>query len=184
MTTPVPHVFLFTAFSLAHAGCVIGVSLGATDGGGDSGQKLSRPDARADGAADVTAPRTDAITSQCKGGGSFGNGGGECEADESMFNFVVATCAADHEVVAAFTPDEHCGSGSSLGATYSCCSAVPAGSSMGEVQNAQGICDSDTSFFTSAEATCTGSHQSLVAFVPNESCGDASSSGATYTCAP
>jgi hypothetical protein len=119
----------------------------------------------------------------CSSGG-FGNANGVCSTDESFFNSAVANCAENKQVLSAFLADEHCGAGSSSSATYSCCSTAPGGGSGGGFGNANGVCDPDTSMFTTAEQSCRSDGQDIIAFVPSESCGKGSSDSATYTCAP
>jgi hypothetical protein len=114
--------------------------------------------------------------------GAMDNANGACSSDESFFTSAVAECASNQQTLSAFTADEHCGAGSSSGTTYSCCSTAPNEPAGGAFQNANGVCDSDESLFSSAEADCAVAKASVVVFTPNESCGKGSSSGATYAC--
>jgi len=54
--------------------------------------------------------------------------------------------------------------------------------SSGAMDNANGACSSDESFFTSAVAECASNQQTLSAFTADEHCGAGSSSGTTYSC--
>jgi hypothetical protein len=131
--------------------------------------------------ADAGSPRD---SGQACSGGGMGNANGECSADLQFFQSAQQSCAAEHQVLTAFSADEKCGAGSSQHATYTCCASLPSGCSGGGMGNGHGLCSADDGFFASAEASCTETHGSVVAFSSDEKCGAGSSNSATYTCCP
>jgi hypothetical protein len=168
---------------LASAGCVSGVPLGAEDAGVDAHREddgEAKRDAEPKDGGRVVDGTADA--SKCASG-ALGNAGGACSTDDSFFLSATAACTGSTGFLSSFKADEKCGAGSSSSATYACCATAPMGAASGGFGNANGMCDPDTTLFTSAEQDCTSQGQSIVGFVPSESCGQGSSSSGSYTCA-